>query len=360
MKGQAVLIDFVLKEWLLVVSGAGLVLTSLAAGSIPVVSRQEIQVLFILFALFVAVNGLQHSGLIARLAQAIETGRAIPLKLVLTTFFLSMLVTNDVALVVVVPLTLLLNVGRKDLLIILEALAANAGSALTPFGNPQNLFIYWFYGVPPLRFVETIAPFSLLFLPILLVPALLLKTAVVSRVPGEAVTVSRKAGIYLILLVAVILAVLRVLPLPVGVAVIGYALVFDRRALRVDYFLLCSFLFFFGLADNIKLLVESRMNHTGHIFLLSALASQAISNVPATLLFAKFTTDWQALLWGASVGGFGSLFGSLANLIAYKLYARHESSRRVGAFTLRFLVLGYLAFFVAIGLYFVLDGLAFL
>ena len=156
------------------------------------------------------------------------------------------------------------------------------------------------------------------------------------------------------------LAVLRVLPLPVGVAVIGYALVFDRRALRVDYFLLCSFLFFFGLADNIKLLVESRMNHTGHIFLLSALASQAISNVPATLLFAKFTTDWQALLWGASVGGFGSLFGSLANLIAYKLYARHESSRRVGAFTLRFLVLGYLAFFVAIGLYFVLDGLAFL
>jgi Na+/H+ antiporter NhaD/arsenite permease-like protein len=104
-------------------------------------------VLFILFVLFVVVKGLQRSGLLLRLSQRIEGGQFIPLKLVIATFCLSMLVTNDVALTVIVPLTLFLNIDRKDVLVILEALAANAGSALTLFGNPQNLFIYWFYQI---------------------------------------------------------------------------------------------------------------------------------------------------------------------------------------------------------------------
>ena len=132
MKAQDKFIDFVLKEWLLIASGAGFALTSFYTKRLPDYSISELQVLFILFVLFVTVNGLQKSGMLLRISQIIEKGKVIPLKLVLTTFFLSMVVTNDVALIIIVPLTLSLNINRKDILVILEVLAANSGSALTP------------------------------------------------------------------------------------------------------------------------------------------------------------------------------------------------------------------------------------
>lgn len=353
MKVQTTFIDFLLKEWLLIASGVGLVLTAFYTKQFPVYSSNEIQVLFILFLLFVAVNGLHKSGLILKIAQSIEQGKAIPLKLVLTTFFLSMLVTNDIALVVIVPLTLALNINRKDILVILEALAANSGSALTPVGNPQNLIIYWFYNVPLVTFVKTIAPFSLIFLGLLIVSSLFvnIRNDLKESQPQK---INKKAFIYSMLLVVVLLTVFRVLPVLTGVVVIIFALIYDRKALRVDYSLLFSFLFFFGIADNLKAILASEINYSGHIFLFSALVSQVMSNVPATLLFAKFTLNWQALLWGANAGGFGSLFGSLANLIAYKIYVTHENTNNTAEFTARFLIMGYVALFVSIGVYFLL------
>ncbi len=353
MKAQTTFIDFLLKEWLLIASGVGLVLTAFYTRQFPVYSSNEKQVLFILFVLFVTVNGLQKSGLILKIAQSIEKGKAIPLKLVLTTFFLSMLVTNDIALIVIVPLTLSLNINRKDILVILEALAANSGSALTPVGNPQNLFIYWFYDVPPDIFIKTIAPFSIVLLGLLIVSSLFVR---IRKGFQENLLhkISKKAYIYGVLFVVVLLTVFHALPVLAGIVVILFSLIFDRKALRVDYSLLFSFLFFFGIADNLKLIVASEITHSGHIFLFSALASQVISNVPATLLFAKFTSNWQALLWGANVGGFGSLFGSLANLIAYKIYVTHEGTTNTAVFTARFLIMGYVALFVSIGLYFLL------
>ncbi|SMC25938.1 Na+/H+ antiporter NhaD [Desulfacinum hydrothermale DSM 13146] len=351
MKAESTFIHFVLKEWLVVASGIGLVLTSVYIKHFPVYSIQELQVLFILFALFVAVNGLRYSGLILRIAQKIEKGKAIPLKLVVTTFFLSMLVTNDIALIVIVPLTLSLNINHEGILVILEALAANAGSALTPFGNPQNFFIYWFYGIHPVRFVETIVPFSLVFLIILIVSSLFVNT---TNNAQETIVqkINKKAYIYGVLLFIVLLTVLHVLPVLTGILVFIFALIFDRKALYVDYALLFSFFFFFGLAENMKLVLASKMNHSGHIFLFSSLASQVMSNVPAALLFAKFTTNWEALLWGVNAGGFGSLFGSLANLIAYKIYVTHENTNNMPMFTAQFLIIGYVAFFLSIWLYF--------
>ncbi len=353
MKAQITFIDFVLKEWLVVASAIGLALTTLYTLNFPDYSAQEMQVLFILLALFIAVKGLQESGLIFNIAHRIDKGKLIPLKLVVTTFFLSMLVTNDVVLIVIVPLTLSLNINRKDILIILEALAANAGSALTPVGNPQNLFIYWFYGVEPDIFITTIAPFSLVFLGLLIVISLGLKTHSVLH-NRSVPLVNKKAYIYGLLLFIVLLTAFRVIPVLSGVVVIFFALFFDRKALRVDYSLLFSFLFFFGIADNLKIILASEINHSGHIFLFSALASQVMSNVPATLLFAKFTSNWQALLWGVNAGGFGSLFGSLANLIAYKMYVTHAGTNSAG-FTVKFLVMGYAAFLLSIGWYFLLH-----
>jgi len=355
LKNQGILIDFILNEWLVIASGISLALTSVYTKHIPVYSLQELQVLFILFILFVAAKGLQQSSFLAKLSQNIETGKLVPLKLVVTTFFLSMVVTNDIALIVIVPLTLLLDVDRKDILVILEALSANAGSALTPFGNPQNLFIYWFYDLHPITFISTIAPFSLAFMAILAVSACLVKTRTNAQVVSATRVARKTASIYGILLVIVLLIVLRVLPVSAGLIVIVLTLFVDRKIFRVDYPLLFSFFFFFGLADNVKILLVSELNHSEHVFLLSALVSQIMSNVPATLLFAKFTSNWEALLWGANAGGFGSLFGSFANLIAYKIYVTHESTNHTAMFMVKFLIIGYTAFFMSIGLYFLLH-----
>jgi len=351
------LIDFILKEWLLAASAAGFVLTSVYSKHFPDYSIREMQVLFILFVLFVAVNGLQRSGLMARISRNIEKGNFLALKLVITTFFLSMLITNDAILIVIIPLTLTFNITRRDILVIFEALAANAGSALTPFGNPQNLYIYWYYAVSPKDFFMAIAPFSLLFLIILAVASLAIDSKTGRRNKTTIQVLKKTAFIYTILLMTVLMVILHVVPVTAGFIIIIYALLFDRKTLRVDYALLFSFLFFFGLANNIKILLTTELRHAGHVFLFSALASQIMSNVPATLLFAKFTTNWQALLWGSNAGGFGSLFGSLANLIAYKLYVSDVRSNDAAAFTVKFLFIGYLAFFLAVALYFVLYGL---
>ncbi len=344
-------IDFVLKEWLLIASGVGLALTSLLTMRLPRFSEDELGVLLILFALFVTVKGLQESGLIANIARRIEQGRAIPLKLVLGTFFLAMLVTNDAALVVMVPLTLSLQIRRKDILVILEALAANAGSALTPFGNPQNLYLYWHYQIPPWTFMAAIAPFSLTFLALLAGAALIAKTEN-SAAAGTSLPAIRRiawgfGGLFLIL----ILAILHVLPLFIVLLVILAAVALDRRALRVDYAILVTFLFFFGITDNVRQVLTAELHQAGHIFLLSALTSQFISNVPAALLFAEFTPHWQALLWGVNAGGFGSLVASLANLIAYKFYLADSQTQAPFTFTITFLAMGFTALAIAILLY---------
>jgi len=349
------LIDFILKEWLMITSGAGLLITSLYIKHLPDYSPEEIQILFILYALFIATQGLQQSGLTAKISSFIINRSMVSLKLVIATFFLSMLITNDIALLILIPLTLTLEFKRKDVLIILEVLSANAGSALTPFGNPQNLFIYWHYGLHPWEFIITMAPLSLTFLLLLSAASFTTGNPSAPSSLKHAKPIKKTAYIYGALLILLLLSILRLLPISTGWMVIGYAIFFDRRSLRVDYALLITFFFFFGFAENIQALIHPEGGHTAeHIFLFSALSSQVMSNVPVTLLFAQFTTNWKALLWGTNAGGFGSLFGSFANLIAYRLYTTQSHTQKPSSFMTKFLIMGYIAFFLAIGLYFIL------
>jgi Na+/H+ antiporter NhaD/arsenite permease-like protein len=344
-------ISFLLREWLPGVAAAGLLLTSLYIGSFPDYSMAEIEVLALLFALFVVVRGLEKTRLILWVTRRMEQTDRPALQLVLATFFLSMLITNDAALVLLVPLGLALPVKNKGLLVILLALAANAGSALTPLGNPQNLFIYWYYHLSPLTFVRAIAPFSLPYLALLA----LLTIAFChcdAAVRSEPVRIHPMAWLHGLFFLLLILTILHILPAFALLIPLAFSLFFDRQTLRIDYGLLLSFFFFFGLAENLKLLLAAEVRHADHIFIFSALASQLISNVPAALLFAKFTNQWQALLWGTNVGGFGSLVGSLANLIAYRIYVSSEDNRRqAGRFTLLFVAMGYVCFFLGVALY---------
>ncbi len=349
--------EIILKEWLLSASAVGVTAISLYSRHLPRFSPKELQVVLILAALFVSVKGLEQSGWIRQISLRFEQGKHVPLKLVLATFFFSMIVTNDVALIVFVPLTLSINMNKKGNLVILEALAANAGSALTPFGNPQNLYIYWFYNVPIESFVSAIAPFCFLFLVLLIFAAFFMKS---SAIPSPARVLStdekNRAIVYLFLLFILILTVLHILPIIAGCAVFIYAVLFDRKSLKIDFSLLLTFIFFFGITDNLQYMLPASIQHSSHIFLLSSITSQFISNVPATLLIAQYTKNWHALLWGVNAGGFGSLLGSFANLIAYKLYLSYESTEKGLSFTVRFLLVGYLFFFSAFAFYFVLYG----
>ncbi len=350
MKIKTISIHFILKEWLLILSILGLITTTIYTNKLPSYCMEDLEIIFILFILFIVINGLQRSGLIFRISQLIENGEVIPLKLILTTFFLSMIITNDVALIVIVPLTLALNIDKKGIIVILEALSANAGSALTPIGNPQNLFIYWFYNIPIDKFIITIAPFSFIFLILLIVSTIFIKSKIIIT-NKTSIKIEKKAYIYIILLIIVLLTVLHILPIYIGFIVVIFAILFDKKVLKIDYSLLLSFLFFFGIAENLEIIFNSELTNSKHIFLLSALVSQVMSNVPTTLLFAKFTSNWEALLWGVNSGGFGSLFGSLANLIAYKLYISHPSSNDKLTFTINFFLIGYISLCISFLIY---------
>lgn len=317
----------------------------------PPYTQDQLEVIFILSMLFIGVNGLQKGGLLDAIARKIERGRFISLKLLLSTFFLSMFVTNDISLIVIVPITLSLNIDRKDILVILEALLANAGSALSPIGNPQNLFIYWHYNLSIFEFVEVIAPFSIVFLFLLGTIGYFLNFE--ANVEKKEPKVDRISFIYSIILFIIMSSILHIIPIYYSIVAFLFAIIFDRRALILDYSLLVIFLLFFGIVNSLDGLFNFRLESKEHTFIFSVLISQIISNVPTALLFAKFTSSWKALLWGVNAGGFGSLFGSLANLIAYRLYIRDEIARKL-QFTILFHLFNFIALFVAILLFFLL------
>ena len=147
-------------------------------------------------------------------------------------------------------------------------------------------------------------------------------------------TLNWKAHAYVYLFLIFVLAVLRLLPLGVGLSAIIFSLLFDRRSFSIDWLLLATFFAFFGLTDNIMNMVNFHLGNPLQVFLYSALGSQLISNVPSAFLFADFTTHWRALLWGVSVGGFGSVIGSLASLISYRLYKAKYGSGFLSRFHL--------------------------
>ncbi len=344
---------FVKKEWLLILAALGMLFTSVYLRRLPRYTAADFEVLYILLVLFVITQGLQKHRVFTNIACRLEQGSFVAVKLLVATFLFSMLVTNDAALLAIVPLTMTLHVERRDWLVILEILAANAGSALSPFGNPQNLFIYWFYSIPFGEFVKTIAPFSAVFFLLLLIGVMLIGVKGTPPLLQERQKLLPTAYVYIGALLLFVLVIMRLLPLPLGFLVILYALLADRDSLRVDYALLITFFCFFGFTDNLQTLLAGALAHPHHVFLLSALLSQVISNVPTALLLADFTWHWQALLWGVSVGGFGSLVASLANLIAWRIYTRQKPAQ-VNRFTLKFHAVSFLALAVGALLYYLL------
>ena len=315
----------------------------------------DFRTLAILFCLMSVMAGLQKSGVFQYVAQAllcrVSKAWQLVLILVLLCSFSSMLVTNDVALITFVPFTLIvLNMigpeAKRQLVVpvvVLQTIAANLGSMLTPIGNPQNLYLYGKAGLSLGAFLRLMLPYTLAALLLICVWGLVSSRAYHGPVQvvfaeGTALTGNRAGlAVYAVLFVLALLTVARVVPCGVTLTVTAAALLVVDRSIfrRIDYSLLLTFVGFFLFIGNLgRLPAFSQMLQrlvSDHEILAGAVVSQAISNVPAALLLSGFTEDLPALIIGVNLGGLGTLIASMASLISYKLIAREEG-RLKGAY----------------------------
>ncbi len=306
-----------------------------------------------LFSVLAVVNALRGILFFTMLAHGIvrcfRSVRACVLALCCITFVGSMFIANDMALLTFLPLGyfVLSSTGNSRLLaytFIMQNLSANLGGMLTPFGNPQNLYLYTRYALGNLEFM------SIMLLPFVVSVALIVVCCLLVR--GEPVRLGStpvprhpwRACAYLALFALSVVMVFRCVPYQVGTLVIVVALLFlDRSALRkVDYPLLLTFVAFFVFSGNLSRLEPVRelfgrlLDHGTLVF--SVLSCQVISNVPTAILLSQFTDNYRELLVGVNIGGAGTLVASLASLITFREYGRlHPEGIR-----------GYLVLFAAL------------
>lgn len=334
-KKKSSFIEFLKKECVLVIAVTLAILSSFI--SMPKLSYIDFKVLILLFNLMVVVAAFKELKFLDSIAIGLlkkcNTYTSISLALVFITFISSMIVTNDVALITFVPLSIV--IARKAninvlKIVIFQTLAANLGSSFTPMGNPQNLFIYSFYNLSPIDFFKITLP--IVILAVLFLVLLVFKDKKMNlSLDLEDVKIDNKRDVYLFggLFLIILLSVFHVIDYKVTFLItIVMVLILNKKLFsQVDYSLLITFIGFFIFVGNIstmdvvKNFMEGILNSPKSTFLASVLSSQVISNVPATMLLSGFTDHFKELLLGVNIGGMGTLIASLASVISYKIYA---------------------------------------
>ncbi len=299
----------------------------------------DLKTLTCLFTVLAVVCALKNIRFFYTLAQKIvecfKTARMCVLSLVYITFIGSMLIANDMALLTFLPLGyFVLSSTKKEkymaFTFIMQNISANLGGMLTPFGNPQNLYLYSKFNIPNLEFMGIMAiPFALSIILITICCFIFVKSDPM-EINGTTKSLPKgRTAIYLVLFALSIAIVFRGIPYWIGLIVIPAALMFlDRKALKmVDYPLLLTFVFFFIFAGNMARIevVKDAFSYlmSKNTLLVSVLSCQVISNVPSAVLLSQFTGDYSSLLVGVNIGGAGTLIASLASLITYREYSRH-------------------------------------
>ena len=314
--------------------------------------------LFCVLAVVCALKNVQFFYVLAKkIVQLFRNARVAILALVYITFIGSMLIANDMALLTFLPLGyLVLSTTDKKQYIaftyIMQNIAANLGGMLTPFGNPQNLYLYSYFNIPTGEFI------SIMALPFLIAVALITLCCLIFVKP-DPLTVAdepirlpwKRTALYLALFALSIAIVFRGIPYWIGLMIIPAVLIFaDRKALKaVDYPLLLTFVFFFVFAGNmsrlepVKDLFSRLLEKSTLIF--SVASCQVISNVPSAILLSQFTDNYRELLLGVNIGGVGTLISSLASLITYREYTKRNPGKSLhyvllfSAFNFAFLIL---------------------
>ena len=302
----------------------------------------NIEVLVVMFSLMISVAGMTDQNFFSMLAvkmvKHLKDMRTIAYVIVMASFFLGMLVTNDAVLLTLVPFMLFVmgKIGRTKeslIIVILMTLAANLGSALTPMGDPQIIYLYTNFDLPFWDFIRstsmiTITGFVLLNLTIFFI----FKQDIVHPIVEEVKIKDYRLYIYFFTFILAFLTVIGFIePIYTLVVVLILALIFGREMFKkVDYHLLLTFFMFFiftgniGQIEPVKHFFEDILNNEHSVFFTGILTSQFISNVPAAVLLSTFTPNEYLLnlLQGVNIGAMGTLIGSLASLITFKFVTR--------------------------------------
>ena len=298
--------------------------------------------LFCVLAIVCALNNIGFFYMLARkIVERFKTIRAAVLVLVYITFIGSMLIANDMALLTFLPLGyfVLKSTGKEKYMaftFIMQNIAANLGGMLTPFGNPQNLYLYGKFNIPNLEFMGIMAPpFVVSILLITFCCLVFVKNENLTIEDEKIILSPKRTAAYLLLFALSIAIVFRGIPYWLGLIIIPtFLLLFDKKALKdVDYSLLFTFVFFFIFAGNmarieaVSNLFSSLLQKNTLVF--SALSCQVISNVPSAILLSQFVGDNYAdLLIGVNIGGAGTLIASLASLITFREYTKHNPDKK--------------------------------
>ena len=296
--------------------------------------------LFCVLAVVCALKNIRFFYMLAgKIVRCFKNARLSVLALVYITFIGSMLIANDMALLTFLPLGyfVLTTTGKEKYMaftFIMQNIAANLGGMLTPFGNPQNLYLYTKFEIPNMEFMGIMAPPFLLAVTLITVCCLIVVKPEPLQVTEEQITLPvGKTVLYLALFVLSIAIVFRGIPYWIGLVVIPLVLfIVDRKALKmVDYPLLLTFVFFFIFAGNMARIDSVRNLFSGLMekstLLFSVLSCQFISNVPSSILLSQFTDNYAELLVGVNIGGVGTLIASLASLITFNQYTKHNPGK---------------------------------
>lgn len=304
----------------------------------------DFKTLTCLFCTLAVICALKNVRFFTKIAEKIVAfagnARSAIFMLVCITFIGSMLIANDMALLTFLPLGyyLLTSTGKEKYMaytFVLQNIAANLGGMLTPFGNPQNLYIYEKYDIPNGEFMRIMFPPFALAVTLIALCCLPIKNEKLALKSRDFAPLPRfKTLIYLILFAFSVIIVFRIVPYWLGLVLIPAALLFlDRKALHdVDYLLLFTFVAFFIFAGNMSRIEAVREFFSflleKNTLIFSALSCQFISNVPSAILLSQFTENYSDLLVGVNIGGTGTLIASLASLITFREYAAHGGSSR--------------------------------
>lgn len=318
--------------------------------------------LFCVLAVVCALKNINFFYILAKkLVRLFRNARICILALVYITFIGSMLIANDMALLTFLPLGtyVVTSTGKGKYMaftFIMQNIAANLGGMLTPFGNPQNLYLYTKFQIPTMEFMGIMAaPFVLSVLLITLCCILFIKPERFEQKDEKLCLPVGRSVTYLLLFVLAIAIVFRGIPYVVGLAVIPTVLMFiDRKALKmVDYPLLLTFVFFFIFSGNMARIDAVRSLFSVFLekntLLVSMLSCQVISNVPSAILLSQFTDNYKQLLLGVNIGGVGTLIASLASLITFREYSK-QNKGKTGYYILLFSVFNF-AFLIILAVF---------
>ena len=293
------------------------------------------ETLALLLALMIVMAGFKALGLFQWLGEMLlsrtKSSRSVSLTLVMACFFSAMAITNDVALITFVPFALeTLRMAKLEEsivpVVVLQTVAANLGSMVTPIGNPQNIYLYFQSGLGMVDFLRLTGPYAVFALILLTAFCFAGKKKQVSYAPEgkSGFGFSPRLLIYCAMFILCLVSLGKTIPVELAaLIVVAVTLLTDRRTLKnVDYGLLFTFIGFFIFVGNMGRIdwFSNAIAYVleGHELLVTVAISQVISNVPATLLLAGFTQNWPVLIVGSNLGGLGTLIASMANLISYK------------------------------------------